>query len=383
MSVYERNSGKYAVLIENDSGPNGLRRRRSLGTYATKKEAQKAERDALTSRDRGIDIAPGTVTVTNLLSRYLQNRASLRTAKTMQEYEGISRRYVTPKLGALLLSKLRPAHIAEWQSRLLTDGGSKGQALAAKTTNHARSLLHGALDWAVKMQLVAVNACDAVDAPKVRRSKAKALTQEEIACITETSAKTRWASLVTLALSIGARRGELLALKWEAVDFDRLSITIRTSLSQTKIGGVALKDTKTDAIHTVPLSRVAIEALKRQHALQAADKLHAGGFYRDEHFIFANELGGRLSPMAATNAYARLARKASLSSTRLHDTRHTTATTLLTSGVDIRTVAGILGHSSPVVTMTTYAHLLPEAQRDAVDKLGAALEKAIDRNKSA
>lgn len=75
-------------------------------------------------------------------------------------------------------------------------------------------------------------------------------------------------------------------------------------------------------------------------------------------------------------AYARLARKVGIRSTRLHDTRHTVATTLLVAGVDARTTAGIVGHSSPIVTMSTSAHLLDEAKRDGVDRLGAAIERA-------
>jgi hypothetical protein len=79
--------------------------------------------------------------------------------------------------------------------------------------------------------------------------------------------------------------------------------------------------------------------------------------------------------MAATCAFDRIARKAGISTTRLHDLRHTAATTLLVAGVDVRTVAGVLGHVSPSITLSTYAHLMPEAQRDAVDRLGLSLER--------
>ncbi len=74
--------------------------------------------------------------------------------------------------------------------------------------------------------------------------------------------------------------------------------------------------------------------------------------------------------MAATSAFARLARTAKVSSTRLHDARHTAATALLVGGVDVRTTAGVLGHANPTITLSTYAHLLGDAQRHALDKLG-------------
>jgi Phage integrase family len=78
--------------------------------------------------------------------------------------------------------------------------------------------------------------------------------------------------------------------------------------------------------------------------------------------------------MAATCAFERIARKAGISTTRLHDLRHTAATTLLLAGVDVRTAAGVLGRASPSITLSTYAHWMPEAQRDAVDRLGERLE---------
>lgn len=377
MSIYKRKSGRYAVVIAKAEGSTD---RRSLGTFATRKEAQRAERDALTARERGIDLAPRSVTVADIMQRYLRDRKGRCEAKTLQEYEKITEAYILPHLGTRSLARLRPAHIAEWQQALTEKGGKNGRALSAKTTFHARSLLSGALRWACKMQLLTVNPCAAVDAPKVRRSQARALTREEVLHLLEACSESRWAPFVTLALTIGARRGELLALRWQNVHSESKTVTIEASLSQTK-AGIALKGTKTDRTRTVPLSRPALEALQRQRVTQAADKLRAGGLYEDRGWVFADELGAWISPMAATDAYARIAQKAKISSTRLHDARHTAATTLLLAGVDVRTVAGVLGHSVATTTLSTYAHLMADTQRDAIDRLGEAFD-AIAREKA-
>jgi integrase len=307
------------------------------------------------------------------VQRYLHDRKGRCEAKTLQEYEKSSGAYILPHLGWRKLAKLRPAHVAEWQQALAESGGKERRPLSAKTVFHARSLLSAALRWALKMQLLAVNPCDAINAPKVRRSDAKALTRDEIARLLAASSASRWAPFVILALSLGARRGELLALRWDDVDAQTKTVTIAASLSQTK-AGIALKGTKTDRTRTIPLSRLALEALQRQRAAQAADKLRAGGLYEDHAWVFADELGACVSPMAATDAYARIATKAKISSTRLHDTRHTAATTLLLSGVDVRTVASILGHSVATTTLSIYAHVMADAQRDAVDRLGNAID---------
>jgi len=377
VSIYKRKSGKWAVLVDMDTTSAGVRRRRSLGTYPTRKGAERAEREALTMRDRGVDLAPQTVTVSSAMERYLRDRETRCGAKTLQEYANLSARYIVPRLGSVLLAKLRPAHVSEWQAFLASEGGQNGRPISPKTVYHARSLLFGMMRWAVKMQLVAQNVVANVDAPRVRRSDAKALDDSEVARILETANTTRWGPFVALAISLGTRRGELMALRWSDIDVERRTVKIARSLSQTKAGGVAEKSTKTDRSRTVSLSPLALESLRRQRVIQAQDKLAAGGHYEDAGLVFANELGSRITPMAATNAYARLARKAGISSTRLHDVRHTAATALLLAGVDAVSVAGMLGHSSAVTTMTIYAHLRESAMVNAADVLGAAIERAV------
>ncbi|MHB8462841.1 MAG: tyrosine-type recombinase/integrase [Vulcanimicrobiaceae bacterium] len=376
MSIYKVSSGRYKAIIA--KGECSIERR-SLGTFDTKKEAQKAQRDALAARDRGIDLAPAKVTVADIVERYLRNRKGHLASKTLQEYEKIANRYIIPHIGAKTLAKLRPAHVAEWQQMLSESGGSEGRNLSAKSVFHARALLSAGLRWACKMQLMMVNPCSAVDAPTVRRSDAKALTRDEVARLLQATGA-RWVPFVTLALTLGSRRGELLALRWSSIDSENATVTISSSLSQTR-DGISVKGTKTDRARTIPLSRPALEALSRQRAMQAADRLRAGESYQDAGFIFADELGGCISPMAATNAYARIATKAKISSTRLHDLRHTAATTMLLAGIDVATTAGVLGHSTPATTLGVYAHVLGEAKRKATDRLGEFFD-AIDKSRT-
>ena len=137
---------------------------------------------------------------------------------------------------------------------------------------------------------------------------------------------------------------------------------------------MTIKETKSRRTRVIPLSRLAIEALKTQKALQEADKAKAEAHFRDEGAVFTDEIGHRLTPMAATNAFARLARKAGISTTRLHDARHTAATTMLSNGIDPTTVAAILGHSSPTVTLQIYSHAVPGLQQGAIDQLGERIE---------
>jgi integrase len=381
MSVYKLPSGNWRVVIDVDREMNGTRGRRSLGAFKTRKDAERAEREALTARDRGIDLAPMTVTVKQLADRYLSDREALgRGEKTIEEYRRIVTLYIVPHLGEKIVAKLRPAHVSEWIAALSKSGGivpkdaTIGRPLSPKTVRHAFALLNGTMRWAVRMQLAGRNVCEAVTAPTASPSEAKALTSDEVRRLLTVAREGRWSSFTTLALTLGARRGELCGLSWSDVDIEAGTVTIRRSLSQTK-GRVVLKGTKSGKSRTLPLSRHAIDALRHQRAVQAADRLKAGGIYGEDAAVFADELGQRVTPKAATAAFARMAEKAKISTTRLHDLRHTAATTLLVNGVDVRTTAGVLGHSTPGVTLSTYAHLVADAQRSAVDSLGDSIER--------
>lgn len=366
--IYKR-SGRYAVRVDLDCGPNGKRRRKSIGTFATRKEAEKAERDALSERDAGIDLAPGVVTVAQLLERYLTRcRTKGLSPTTIDRYGQLERTHITPTLGGLLLRKLRPAHLTALYAAV-ADAGA-----APKTVHHVHGLLHASLNWAVEHQLVVRNVADVVagDLPKVPRSPAKALTPAQATALLNAARPTPWYAFVALALCVGTRRGELAGLRWERVDLEAATIIVACARVRTSAGPID-KSTKTDAVRTVPLNATAVAALRAHRAAQNEERLAAGTRYCKEDYVFANPLGKPWHPTSITNAFGRLARIAGIPPSRLHDLRHTAATWLLRSGVDVATVAAILGHSVVSTTLNTYAHVLPGADVSAVATIDAQL----------
>jgi len=215
------------------------------------------------------------------------------------------------------------------------------------------------------MELVGRNVADAVRPPKAVRPEAKALAVDEAQRLLAHAKETRFGPLFAVAIATGARRGELCALRWDAVDLERATMTIRTSVSKTR-AGFCEKGTKSGKVRTVSLSPLAIEAFRARRVRQAQDRLAAGGAYESAGYVFADALGGRISPDVVTREFYQFARRVGLSTTSFHSLRHTAATWMIGGGVDVRTAASVLGHASPNVTLAVYSHLIAGAQAVAV-----------------
>jgi integrase len=211
---------------------------------------------------------------------------------------------------------------------------------------------------------------------------AKMLASKEVRSLLESAHGSRWEAFVTIALHAGLRRGELLALDWPAYDENAQRISVHCAMTETREHGMRKKETKTGKTREIPIDDVGARALARQRVLQAEDELAAPhGRYRNaENAIFTDELGARYSPAAATHAFERLARKAKLSTTRLHDLRHHAASELLSTGTDPALVARLMGHTVETL-LRIYSHARPDGQREeraAIERLSARLAAAVN-----
>ncbi len=368
MSIYKRASGRWAVLIDQDSSATSPRKRRSLGTYATRKDAERAEREALTARDRGVDVLPGKISMAQLFDRFIDDATTRKlSGATLHGYRQIWKRCTS--IASLAVAKLRPAHLSDLYSTLSRTGweGGKG-ALSSRSIGHTHALISTMLGWAVRLELAVRNVADVVEPPKGAHKRAKPYDRADALRLIEEAGKTRYASLIIFGFETGLRRGELAGLKWTDLDLDRRVATIRGSMGQIP-GATWYKSTKTDSVAQIALSDFAIEALRAQRVQQAKDKLAAGEFFVDDGFVFTAELGGQPSPGAISHAIRRIAARAKLSVRGVHAMRHSTGSWLIHAGVDIRTVAAVLRHSSASTTLNVYAHEIEGAQAQAVTHL--------------
>ncbi len=177
-----------------------------------------------------------------------------------------------------------------------------------------------------------------------------------------------------LAALTGMRRGELCALRWSDVDLERGELEVSRSVV-VAVGGLAQKSTKTDRFRQVALDEVGV-LLLRQHLRNVEMRAQeSGATVPPDAYVFSPYLDGSqpFRPDNVTGFFIRVRDSLGLKDVRLHDLRHFTATQLIGAGVDVRTVAGRLGHADPSLTLRVYSHLIEERDRAAASIMGRVL----------
>jgi integrase len=179
--------------------------------------------------------------------------------------------------------------------------------------------------------------------------------------------------IATLALLSGARRGELLALRWCDLDVDKGSIRIERSLEHTRAGGLRFKEPKTpDSVRVISLPAGAVEALKAHRVRQLKQRMMLGQGGRPE-LVFTTLDGDPITPDVLSKAWSRQTAAKGMPQVHFHALRHTHASMLISEGIDIVQISKRLGHASPTITLNTYSHLFKKDDDDLV----SALEKAL------
>jgi integrase len=171
----------------------------------------------------------------------------------------------------------------------------------------------------------------------------------------------------------GCRRGEAIAARWEDFDLEAGRWEIRRALGVVN-GAPRMGVPKSGRGRVVALDAVTVAALQSHLTHQREERLAWGPAYQDHGLVFCRENGTPLHPNVVTHVFVRLAAQAGLPRIRLHDIRHSAVTAMLRSGVPVKTVSERVGHASTSFTQDVYAAVLPDMQRDAADRMAAALD---------
>lgn len=362
-TIYRRGDGRWVAAV---TDPRTGRQR--CWYSQTRTGAAEKLNKALRARDDGLQLTNARQTLGDYLKRWEQEVARLTVRpSTFSSYAGIIRHHLVPTLGKVPLSKLDPEHVQVLMRRKLADG------LSTRRVLYIRAVLRKALGDAVRWGLISRNAAGLARGPKHEPGEVQPLSPAEVGHFLDSVDDDRLVALYTVAVALGLRQGELLGLRWDDVDLDAGLVRVRAALQRID-GTLQLVPLKTHrSRRTVHLPLLVTEALIEHKDKQAAERLLAGRKWTEHGFIFTTLSGGPLCGGTVTHAFQRHLAAAGLPRHRFHDLRHTCASSMLAEGVNPRVVMDVLGHSQVSITLNTYSHVMPEVQREAMDRMDALL----------
>jgi integrase len=384
MSGHIRRRGRNSWRLKFDTGRDpktGKRRVQFVTVRGTRKQAQSELTRLLAARDSGTMVAPSKLALAEYLRTWITTAETISIApKTAERYRQLIERQISPHLGMIPMQEIKAAHIANWHAALLKVGSHKGLPLSSRTVGHAHRVLHKALRDAVKHELLLRNPAALVSPPTVTVDEMKTLGSDQVKVVLEAMIETPIYPQIAVLLLTGMRRGELMGLQWRDVDFDAKKVRIERSVEKTKAAGLRLKSPKTrHGRRLIALSDAGVDIL-REHRKAILERRLALGLGRlpDDAFVFGNYEGSVRDPDRITQDWKRFAAARGLPRVTLHALRHSHASALIASGTDPVIVSRRLGHASPIVTMSVYAHLFDRGDETAakvMDSLFGAREK--------
>jgi integrase len=287
---------------------------------------------------------------------------------TLEAYRRVVDSHLVPALGRLRLQHLTPPQIKAAYRSLHDDKG-----LSPTTVQLVHQVLSKALSDAINDGLLAANPAAKVKAPARNTPEMHTWSREQASKFLRHVDGERLAAMWRLFLTAGMRRGEVAALRWQDVDFDRASLSVRQTGNI--VGGVwtvgTSKGRKGASAKSRRLSLDAgtVEALRRHRTLQLQERMAWGGDWQDHGLVFVRGDGSPLNPSTIGQQLTVRARQAELPHVRVHDLRHTYATLALEAGVHPKIVSERLGHANIAITLNLYSHVSEGMDRDAADRV--------------
>ena len=282
-------------------------------------------------------------------------------------------------IGDTSMEKITVRQLQEFINSLSKDGANEvnGKPLSPKTVRHVLSLVSDIFAYAVRMGIARENPCVRVVLPKLVRKEKKIYTVEETVRLMELLRKepVKYRAFFYLLIYSGCRRGELLGLEWRDVDFANCLISIRRTSCYTPDRGTYTDTTKTEqSKRTLKLPQEVMDLLceLREFQLRQADIF--GDKWVESGRLFTKENGEPQHPNTSYHWLEKFCARNGLPFYGLHSFRHLFASLLVSNGVDIVTVSGVLGHSAVSTTSNIYCHMLEDARVRASDTVASALQ---------
>jgi integrase len=357
--------GKSSFLIRFDAERiNGKRRQRCVTVRGSYKDAQRELARLLAAADVGT--LPSRDTVGGYIRSWLDSTLK-QSPKTLERYRELAERQIIPHLGEVKMQKLTPEHLETWHATLIRSG------LSARTVGHAHRVLSTALARAVENGTLARNVATIRKPPTVEEQEIEILSPDTIKAILGGLAAHPLYPIASLALATGMRRGELLALQWSDIDFERGIVRVERSVEETR-AGLRIKPPKTKrGRRSIGIASDAVAMLRehRKQQLELRLRIGQGG---SPTLVFSALEGDLLSPDNLSRDWRRVCSVRKLPRCRFHALRHTHVSLLIDAGVDILKISRRLGHDKPSTTLNVYGHLIKSDDDAAVRAIEGVLK---------
>lgn len=370
-----------------------------------RREAERLLAEFTVEVEKGTFIEPTKLTFRDFTDRWLRDYAEKNLApKTLFRYKQILESRIFPAMGHLKVEKITPVHLMKFYANLQEDGvredGKKG-GLSEKTILQHHRIISSILQDAVQWQVIPANPASRVKPPKVKKKAAAFYDEEQTAALLMAleNEPMQYRVIIILAIATGLRRGELMGLQWQDVDFKENSITVRQAAQYVPGKGSFFKEPKNETSKrtiSVPASVMAL--LKQYKAHQAAQQLKVGDLWQESEMLFTTWDGRPMHPDTISKWFPKfLARTIihkpcgqvvgdkphcphckkpikekdvlNLPPLPFHGLRHTAATLLIGQGAPLKNVSARLGHADISTTGNIYAHALKSVDKDIADKM--------------
>ncbi len=366
----------YAVLNYNDT--HGNRKTKWIATgLAVKGNKKRAEAFLQEQRRNFQEEEPITedILFADFMEQWLTVAKSAIAITTYASYSNMVKRVIAPYFRErhISLSELTAKHIQDFYLKEL-------ERVSASSVIHYHANIHKALKYAVKLDLIPSNPADKVERPKKERFIASFYDADEMNKLFEVSKGTKFEIPILFGAFYGMRRSEALGMKWDAIDFEQNTITIRHTLTSVELDGkkvtVAADRTKTkSSMRTLPLVPFVKERLLALKAEQEENRRLCGRSYIKDYigYVCINEIGDIIKPNYISCGFPKMLEEYGLRRVRFHDLRHSCASVMLANGVPMKQIQEWLGHSDFSTTANIYAHLDYSSKIVSADAMLAGL----------
>jgi len=363
MKGYFRKRGeKWSFTVDIGRDPvTGKRRQITRSGFASEKEARIACAQVIADFERGEVVNPSNETLKSFLLDYLENVFSKEVApNTYQSRRAFAEHHIIPIIGHKKMSKLTPMDIQRLYNQLAEEGYSPGHIA------NIGVFLGKALNTAEQWGIIKKNVVKLVKKPGYKQKKIQVWTKEEVNKFLNATRESKYYPFYLLALTTGMRKGEILALQWKHVDFQKALIRVEQTVVYANRNLYIKPSPKTSSsVRNITIPPFVVKFLREYKLRQPPNELD---------LVVPDSQGRLMYPSVLDKGYAHDLKKVDVPPIRIHDMRHTHATLLLLDGENIKVVSERLGHAKVTTTMNTYAHLLPNLQKSAAERI----EKMFD-----